>query len=295
VDTLETMRAFTAVASEGTFTAAARRLDCSTRQVSKQVRQLEARLEAQLFNRTTRSVVLTDVGEVYLERCRPLLDQFDELEAVVLDRQTELAGPIRMTASSHFGSVDLVAAVGPFLAANPKVTLDLHVSDQRVAIVEEGFDLAIRFGTLEDSTLMARRLRGMRLVVCGSPGYLEDHGWPRHPDALPTHDCARLRTSVDPEHWRFRVDAEPRVIAVSGSFQANAPLALAQMAARGVGLVQVPYYVVEPMLAEGRLQLLLEPFETPEFGLNVVYPPNRHLTARVRALIDHLVDHFRVV
>ncbi len=293
MDTIEGMRTFAAVATEGSFTAAAKRLGITTKLTSKYVRQLEERLGAQLFNRTTRSVVLTDVGRAYLDRCRPLLDQFDELEAVVQDRQSELAGPIRMTAPTGFGSVNLISALGPFLAEHPKVTVDLHLTDQRVAVVEEGFDLAIRIATLQDSTLIARKLKDMRLVVCASPDYLKRHGEPTHPSALATHNCIIPEAQIEPSNWRFRVNGEDVAVRVSGSFHANAPRAVAEMAAQGLGIGRCPLYAMEHFLATGALKTLFEEYETIELGLYALYPPNRHLTARVRALIDHLVGFFR--
>ena len=293
MDTIQGMHTFVAVATEGSFTGAARRLNMTTKLASKYVRQLEQRLGAQLFNRTTRSVVLTDTGRAYLERCRPLLEQFDELEAVVQERQSELAGPIRMTAPTAFGSSNLITALKPFLVAHPGVTVDLHLNDRRVAVIEEGFDLAFRFGALEDSTLMARKLLAMRVVVCAAPDYLDRHGTPAHPRALATHNCLIQKTSVDPLNWRFRIDGEDVTVRVSGSFQADAPRAVAEMAAGGLGIGCVPHYVTVPFLADGSLKLLFEDCEATAFGLYALYPPNRHLTARVRALIDHLVEAFR--
>lgn len=293
MDTIEGMRTFAAVATEGSFTAAAKRLGITTKLTSKYVRQLEERLGAQLFNRTTRSVVLTDVGRAYLDRCRPLLDQFDELEAVVQDRQSELAGPIRMTAPTGFGSMNLISALGPFLAEHPKVTVDLHLTDQRVAVVEEGFDLAIRIATLQDSTLIARKLKDMRLVVCASPDYLERHGEPTHPSALATHNCLIPEAQIEPSNWRFRVNGEDVAVRVSGSFHANAPRAVAEMAVQSLGIGRCPHYAIEHFLETGALKVLFEEYETIELGLYALYPPNRHLTARVRALIDHLVTVFR--
>ena len=158
MDTVEGMRTFAAVAALGSFTGGARQLGMSTKLASKYVRQLEERLGAQLFHRTTRSVTLTETGHTYFQRCRPLLDQFDELEGLVQARHSELAGPIRITAPTGFGSTQLVEALRPFQAAHPKVGIELHLSDHHVSMIEQGFDLAIRFGALKDSALVARKL-----------------------------------------------------------------------------------------------------------------------------------------
>lgn len=289
MDTIDGMRTFVAVADASSFTAGARRLGISTRLASKYVRQLEARLDAQLFNRTTRQVTLTDTGQAYRERCRPLLEQFDELEGLVQASQTELAGRIRISAPTAFGSHELVDALRPFLQRHPKVSVDLNLSDQHVALIEDGIDLAIRFGALQDSSLIARRLMTMRLVVFASPDYLATHGEPEHPDELSAHDCLSRGHSGDPDHWQFRLDGRTVPIRVSGSFHANSPKAIAHMAAGGLGIGRAPFYVVESLLATGALRLLFEDKETSGLALQAVYPPSRHLTARIRALIDHLV------
>lgn len=292
MDTLDGMRAFAAVARDGSFTGAAKRLKWSTKLVSKYVGQLETRLGSQLFNRTTRSVSLTDLGAAYLGRVVPLLEQFDELEDVIQERQSELAGPIRLTAPTAFGAQNLILALRPFLAAHPKVTLDMHLNDQQVALVEEGFDLAIRLGRMNESTLVARRLMDMRLVTCAAPAYLAERGTPGHPKALVTHNCLVQLASLDPFNWRYRIDGEEMSIRIPATHQANSPKAVTEMAVGALGIARCPFYVVEPHLETGALTLLFEDFEEEPFGVYAVYPPNRHLTARVRALIDHLAKAF---
>jgi len=292
VDTIDGMRTFVAVATLGSFTAGAERLGITTKLASKYVRQLETRLSAQLFNRTTRSVTLTETGSAYLERCAPLLEQFEELEGLVQARQSELAGQIRMTAPTAFGSRQLIEAIGPFQQEHPKVSIDLHLSDKRVSLIEEGFDLAIRIGRLEDSSLVARKLFTMRSVVFASPSYLSAHGEPKTPHDLSEHNCLKLTAAIDPDHWRFRINDEEVSIRIQGAFRANSPRAIAHAAAGGLGIGMAPIYVVEPFLGSGELKLLFEQFEATEFVLNALYPPNRHLTARIRALIDHLTVAF---
>lgn len=292
MDTLEGMRTFVAVAEQASFTGGARRLGISTKLASKYVAQLEERLGAQLFHRTTRSVTLTDTGRAYLQRCVPVLDQIDEMEDVVQDRQSELAGPIRITAPTGFGSRELVEAIGPFQRAHPKVLVDMRLSDQHVAIVDEGIDLAIRFGALQDSTLVARKLLDMRLIAVASPGYLAEYGEPKHPQALTTHNCLLPLTAADPNNWRFRIDGEQVAVPVDGSFKANSPRAIVHMALKGLGIGRCPYYPAKPFLESGALKILFEDQEPEPTGLYAVYPPSRHLTARIRALIDHLVTWF---
>lgn len=288
MDTIKCMQAFAAVAAQNSFTAGARQVGLSTKLASKYVKLLEQRLDTQLLNRTTRSVTLTDTGRAYYERCRSVLDQFEELEGLVQERQQELAGPIRITAPTGFGSAELIQALAPFQQRHPKVTVDLHLSDQRLNIIQGGFDVGIRFGKLEDSSLIATRLLNMRMVVIASPDYLIEHSQPEHVASLSEHNCLLQMAAVDPNHWSFRIQDEIEAITVGGSFHANSPRAIAHMAAAGLGIGRVPLYVAQPFLDQGTLQIILQDFEVPEFGLYAIYPPARHLTARIRALLDHL-------
>jgi len=292
MDKIDTMRAFVAVAREGSFTRAAQRLGQSTKVVSKYVQRLEANLDTQLFNRTTRSVSLTDVGGVYLDQCARILEQIDEVELLVQERQTALAGPIRITAPTGFGSTLLTAALLPFMRDHPAVNVELILSDTRIALVEEGFDLAVRVGRLRDSTLMARKLSDMPLIVCASPSYLRENGTPAEPSALATHSCLIDENQADATFWHFQSRAGDTAVKVGGPLRANSPLAVARMAMGGMGITRSPLYTVKDALDDGRLQRILSDYTTDVFGLYAVYPHNRHLTARVRALIDHLAEYF---
>ena len=288
MDTIQGMRAFVAVARQRSFTAGAKELSMSTKLASKYVKQLEEKIGAQLLHRTTRSVTLTATGQAYYNRCLPLLDQFDELEGLVQEEQTGLAGTIRLTAPTGYGSTKLADALVPFQHAHPNVGIDLHLLDNRVSLVDEGFDLAVRFGKLQDSTLIARKLRHMPIVVFASPEYLAHHGNPKEPAALQSHNCLLQQSATDPNHWQFDVNGKNETVRVNGTFQANSPKAVAQMAAGGLGIAMGPLYATEPYLQSGELQLILEEHCTNTLGLYAVYPPSRQLTARVRALIDHL-------
>lgn len=292
MDTIAGMRTFAAVALQSSFTEGAKRVGISTKLASKYVGQLEERLEAQLFHRTTRRVTLTETGAAYLERCLPLLEQFDELEQVVQAKQSELAGRIRITAPTGFGSSQLVRVLRPFQAAHPKVVIELNLSDHHVSVVDEGFDLAIRFGALKDSNLVARKLMDMRIVCCASAGYLAEHGNPREPAALSTHNCLLQTVGGAPDNWEFNGPNGVYAVPVSGNFRANSPLAVAHMAADGLGIGRMPLYTAMPFIAEGRLKLIFEAEEAKVIGLYAVYPPSRHLTIRIRALIDHFVGQF---
>lgn len=292
MDRLDCIRAFAAVAAQKSFTGGAQQVGISTKLASKYVARLEERLGAQLLHRTTRSVTLTDTGRAYLDRCIPLLDQFTELEDMVQHRQTDLAGPVRITAPTGFGSRELVEALQPFQKSHPKVEVELLLSDHHVPILEEGIDLAVRFGQLKDSSLVAKKLCDMRLVMIASPAYLAEHGTPAEPEALATHNCLLQATAAQPNLWNFHQEASQKTVTVNGAFRANSPRAVVHMAAGGFGIGRCPYYAARPLLETGQLSVLFTDQEPPPIPLYAVYPPNRHLTARIRALIDHLVHTF---
>lgn len=282
------MRIFSAVAATGSFTAGAGRAGVSTRVASSYVAQLERRLGARLLARTTRSVRLTAAGEAYLGRCNQLLHDFDELEGAVRERESVLAGRIRITAPTAIGSSRLAPALHDFLAAHPQVSVDLQLSDRVVSVVDEGFDLAIRLGVLADSGLVARRLAPLPFIVCAAPTYLQARGTPAHPHALATHECLINTGLNQPHHWRFAQAGARFEVRVDGRFHANAPLAVAEMAAKGLGIGWCPAYVIEEHLRAGRVMRLLQDFESHDGAIHAVYPANRHLSARVRSVIDHL-------
>lgn len=293
MDTIDGMRTFAAVAAHASFTEGARQVGISTKLASKYIGQLEERLNAQLFNRTTRSVTLTDTGRSYYERCLPLLEQFDELEGLVQQTQTELAGRIRITAPTGYGSAQLIHLLKPFQETHPSVSVELHLSDHHVSLVDEGYDLAIRFGHLKESNLVARKLADMRIVCCASPDYLARAGTPAHPGALAAHNCLLQLAGTNIDQWEFKGPDGVYNVAVAGTFRANSPRAVANMAADGLGIGRVPLYTAQPFLDAGTLTLLFEQQEAKVVGLYAVYPPNRHLTARIRALIDHLASQLR--
>jgi len=246
MDRLDCMRTFVAVAMQRSFTEGAKQIGISTKLASKYVARLEENLSAQLLNRTTRNVTLTDTGHAYLTRCRALLDQLEELEDVVQQRQKTLAGPIRVTAPTGFGSRELVEALHPFQTAHPDVQIDLALSDRHVSILEEGVDLAIRFGELKDSSLVARKLVDMPVVVIAAPEYLAVHGEPTEPHALSTHNCLLLTTSPQPDLWTFSQAGKQVAVTVNGDFRANSPRAVVHMATCGLGIARCPHYAAQP-------------------------------------------------
>ncbi|MEL6641797.1 MAG: LysR family transcriptional regulator [Pseudomonadota bacterium] len=288
MDKIDRMRAFALVAKNASFTVAAQRMGRSARLVSKYVADLENALGVQLLNRTTRSVSLTDAGTTYLTLCEPLLDGFDELEDRVRNEQDLLRGVIHISAPTGFGALRLVPSLARFAEKHPKVELDLRFSDRRASIVEEGLDLAVRIGPMRDSSLKVRQLGRMPLVVCASPAYLERAGHPSHPQALATHECILDGNMTEPTVWRFSVNGQEEAVEVNGRFRMNAPAASARLAEQGAAIARCPAYTVSEALKAGELVELFPEHRVSPYVVAALFPQNRHITTRVRALLDHL-------
>ena len=293
MDTIEGMRVFAAVAAENSFTRGARRIGISTKLASKYIRQLEERLDIQLFNRTTRNVALTDVGRAYYDRCLPLLDQFDEVEDAVKDRHKTPAGLIRMTAPTGFGEAILTPALAEFLTLYPGINVELILTNQHMSLVEEGLDLAIRIGTPKDSTMMARKLAPMRVVFCAAPSYLKKYGRPPHPSHLDQHACITDTNFRGGSMWPYREGDHVEHVRVTGPFAVNTPKSACDMARQGLGISLSPLYIATPYIQDGSLEALFEQHEAFDFGVHALYPHNRHLSARIRVLVDFLAEKCR--
>jgi DNA-binding transcriptional LysR family regulator len=280
----EGVQEFVAVAETGSFTRAAQRLGLSIAQVSRQVSTLEQRLSSELLHRTTRKVSVTEAGRLYYQHCRPLLDGLDEAERALTSLQGQATGLIRMTAPITYSEQHITPLLSEFLLQHPAVRIDLQLTNQKLDLIEGGFDLAIRLGRLEDSTMIARRLSSRTLYLCASPAYLRQHGEPRTLADLQQHNC--LLGTMD--SWRFREDSKDRNVRVSGSLRANSGYAIMDAALKGIGLVQLPDYYVEQWLKSGDLVTLLEEFQPEDEGIWALYPHSRHLLPKIRLLVDFL-------
>ncbi|GLQ05093.1 LysR family transcriptional regulator [Sneathiella chinensis] len=275
---------FVAVAELQSFTAAAKRLGISTAQVSRQVSALEARLSTRLFHRTTRRVTATEAGQLYYQHCRQVLDSLEEAERLITDLQQTPKGTIKLTAPITYGERTLAPLLNNFLLHYPDVTLDLHLSNRVVDIVAEGFDLAIRLGTLEQSRLMAKRLSTRIQYVCASPAYLSRCGTPHSLTELDHHNC--LRGNQD--YWRFQENGKARTVRITGTLRSSSGRALVDAALKGIGIIQLPDYYVQSALDAGRLIALLDHYQPVNEGIWALYPHNRHLSPKIRHLLDYL-------
>jgi DNA-binding transcriptional LysR family regulator len=291
VDRLDEINAFVGVADASSFTQAARRLGVSSAQVSKLVARLENRLGARLLNRTTRDVALTDTGRAYLDRARLLLEEFASLESSVRDEQGP-SGTLRISAPVSFSAEELTPALLDFAAAYPQVALDVSSADRMVNLVEEGFDVAVRIGRLEDSSLVARKLAAVRMVACASPDYLARAGRPETPEALSAHAAILDSNGADSSVWGFGDGPQRREVRVSGRLRFSGARACVDAAVAGFGVARVPAFAAADDLRAGKLTALLCGFEPELIHVHAVYPHGRHLAAKVRVFVDFLARRY---
>ncbi|WP_305857372.1 LysR family transcriptional regulator [Balneatrix alpica] len=285
----ESIEAFVEVVRLDGFSAAARKLKVSSSHISRLVSNLEAQLGTQLLYRTTRQLNLTDVGRLYYEHCKHLIDGFNEAELEVTHFQAEPKGLLRISCSTIFGERYIAPLINDFVSRHPKLNVDMHFSNRNVDLVSEGFDLAIRLGVLEDSTLIARRLADRREYVCASPAYLARYPRPHTLAELQQHNC--LVGSND--SWHFLIDGQRRALRVQGNWRANSGPAILDAVLKGLGIAQLPDYYVDPFLASGELIALLEDYQHQDAGVWAVYPKSRHLSPKVRQCVDFLAEAFR--
>lgn len=292
MDKLSNMLAFKAVGESGSFAEAARRLNLANSVVSKRVKDLEDFLGTQLFIRTTRKVALTETGYNYLEYVRRFTDELEEVENRIRYKMDKPVGTIRLAAPLSFGTRYLGPAIASFLAHYPDVSVKTYLSDRRVDLVEEGFDLAIRAGTLDDSSMIAKKLMSCRRVVCAAPAYFAKHGTPQTPKELKQLNCLSYLNLADGKSWPFMVNQKKVWQSVSGTFASDNGDLLHEAAIAGCGVTFLPTFIVGESLKEARLTTALESFEEPEFNIYAVYQHMRHLSPKVRLLIDHLSHAF---
>jgi LysR family transcriptional activator of dmlA len=283
---LDGLLEFIAVVEHGGFGAAAEHLAVSASYVSRRVSELEQRLGVRLLHRTTRRINLTDIGAQYLERSRQVLERIADIEADVAEMQSLVIGTVRIAAGGWYGERVVARAVAEFARLHPRLHVDLEISDRRVDLIREGFDLAVRHGPPGTPNLIARRIDSRRMRVCAAPAYLAGRAVPKTPQDLADHAC--LTAPFQP--WQFDVDGEIREMHVDGPMVSNNGPALREAALAGLGLARLPEIYLEDMLMSGALVLLLERYEVPPSPTYLVYPSRERMPFRVRALIDHLVE-----
>ncbi len=285
---------FVAVMETGSFTAAADRLGTSSGQASKLVSRLESELGVRLLNRTTRAVSATEAGQAYFGRLRPLLDEFDNLDASIRDASHTPRGRLRLTAPLTFGALELAPTLNAFALRYTQIELDVSFSDRVVNLVDEGYDMAVRVGRPSESSLVARKLCDVRIVVVAAPAYLEHRGEPQTPGDLSRLECIIDTNFKEPGRWPFRDDrGDPVSADVSGRIRYSNAEACLNAAEAGLGLACVPSFVTGEALRAGRVRRVLQAFEPDPYAVHALYPHSRHLAGKVRALVDFLVERYR--
>lgn len=290
---LDCDRMFIAVMESGSFTAAAQRLGTSHGQASKLISKLEQELGVQLFRRSTRSLTPTDVGSAYYQRVRPLIADYDALNDSVRNIAGSPSGVLRISAPVTFGSCQLTEHLVEFARLYGDIELDVNFNDRLVSVVDEGFDLALRIGHLEDSNLIARKLCDIRVITLASEGYLAAHGVPEHWSQLAQHNCIVDTNFREPGQWCYRdAQGNPHTQTVRARMRfSNAEVCL-QAACADLGITRLPTFVASRAVKEGLVRPLLQTYEAAPLGLFAVYSPAKYLAARSRVLIDFLITAF---
>ena len=308
MDQVAAMRSFRKVLELGSFSAAARQLGLSKAAVSKQVSELEAYLGATLIHRTTRRLHPTDAGQAYFESAVALLDELEAADAAVRHLQSEPAGTLRVSVPSAFGQMCLSAMLSELGRRHPKLTVSVEASDRLVDLVEEGFDAAIRIrATLPDSTLIAKRIRQIPIHVVAAPSYLKAHGTPQKPEDLARHNCFIYTLSSRPFEWSFNGPSGSkgggskgggskgggsRQVKVHGTIHANHGHLLLEPLRDGEGIAMLPEFLLAQDLEKGTIVPILTKFPADPLTLFVVYPPSRHSSPKIRALVDIVGEWF---
>lgn len=287
---LEAMRTFVSIADAGSLTAAARLQGRSLPAVVRTLAALEAELGVRLFQRTTRRISLTEAGRRYLERCRQAQAVVEEAEAELRAEQTEPQGKLVVTAPVLFGERHVSGAITAFVQRYPRVSVEFRLLDRIVNLVEEGIDVGIRIGPLEDSSLIAQQVGSMRRVTVAAPSYLAEHGTPAHPKDLRAHNCVCFWLPGAPV-WAFRVQGKLLTVPVTGNLSVNQSTVAASACVAGLGIGSFFAYQVAPYVASGALRILLAAFEPVPRPIHIVYPEARLVPARTRVFIDAIKRH----
>ena len=292
MDKLSGLRAFVKVVEHGSFSDAARSLRLSRSAVSKYVMELEQELGVQLLNRTTRSAAPTENGRAYYERIVAILAELEEADLAVTRLQAEPRGLLRINAPMSFGTLHVGPAIVAFMEKYPELQIQLTLSDEQIDAVQEGFDVTLRIAELASSSLIARRLMGVRRVFCASPAYVARRGAPEHPKDLRNHDCLTYGFLATGNQWKLIGPDGEHAMAVPWTLCANNAEVLEQAAREGRGIALLPTFIAGAALESGALVPVLEKYRAPEIALYAIYPPTRHLSLKVRLLVDFLVERF---
>ncbi|MEM7554387.1 MAG: LysR family transcriptional regulator [Cyanobacteria bacterium P01_A01_bin.84] len=295
MDKFESIRAFTQVVEEGSFAAAARKMQLSRSAVNKLVINLENQLGVQLLYRTTRQVTPTDTGRAFYERCINILSSLEEAELAVSQQHREPKGNLKINAPMSFGISFLGAKIAEFMTLYTEIKIQLTLEDRFIDAIAEGYDLVIRIGLpVESPSLVAHHITILPRVICAAPSYLQARGIPTHPDELKNHSCLHYGYLSRGCQWKLinkKVGKEEQV-SINGIFCSNNGEVLRNAAAQGLGIVMLPTFIVQEELKQGKLHIILPDYQPSELTLCVIYPVNRHLSTKVQLFTQFLQKSF---
>ncbi len=293
MDHLTALKVFRHVAELGSFAAASRKLRLTPPAISKNVAQLEEHLGVRLINRTTRRMALTEEGALFLENVTRGLDTLQEAENSLSSAKSEPTGTLRVSAPMTVALTTLTDAIPGFLKQYPKLSLELNLDDRRVDIVREGYDMAIRgYSSLEDSSLIARKLGEMQHVLAAAPSYFEVNGKPQAPTDLANLEHVRFPYGGNADVWEFSKNGKIERISVKARYSVTSSLAIRDALLNGFGVSLIPFTYIRKDLEEGTLQTALNDWETSSILQYAVYPSRQYLSPKVRVFLDFLADHF---
>lgn len=293
LDTLDGLKTVIAVVETSSFTAASERLGMSKALVSKYVGEVEKNLGIRLFNRTTRQLALTDAGSRYYQQSVTLLEQYSALVDNVTGEQSKPRGLLRISAPVTFGEMQLSPLLPKFLALYPDLKIELVLTNSAIDMLEEGIDVRLRIGGVDDSSMIARHLKTFPLILCASPSYIQQHGLPKTPQQVTEHSCIIDSNFRIGKQWpTISPQGQAETIDVQSAIAANSPQAVREMAIAGGGIAMIPGFIIEDAIKDGRLVTILPDYTTLEFGLFAIYPHRKYVAKKVRCFIDFALAQF---
>ena len=292
MDRLNGMKIFVEVVNGEGFTAAADKMGLSRAQISKSVMQLEAHLGTRLLNRTTRRISLTEIGRIYYDRCKTILNDIEEIEGLAREQTSRPRGRLTISAPTSFGTLQLNDAIPQYIKKHSQVQVSINLADRFIDVVSEGFDLVIRIAELEDSSLIARKIAPCKRVFCASPEYLKQHGTPAVPQDLAIHHCLIYSNELKPDSWVLHGPNGVESVKVNGPVCADNGDILKSAALSGLGVTLLPTFIVGAEIESGRLKQVLPEYCPPDISIYAVFPSRRYLSAKVRTFVDFLTDYF---
>jgi DNA-binding transcriptional LysR family regulator len=293
MDRLEAMSVIIAVAETGSISAASRRLKSPVATVSRKVAELESLLKAQLFQRTSRRMTLTGAGRSYVEACKHIIEQVDDAERKVSGEYRIPKGELAVTAPWGLGHTHLLPLAVEFLEAYPDISLRLTLTDRIIDMIDESIDIAIRLGSLPDSSMIATRIGSIRIVVCGSLSYLKARGRPKQLSELSKHDCITIDDHAAPAVWKFVRGNRAKVAPIRSRLCVNTSEAAVLAAIEGAGLARLMSYKMDTAMRAGKLAIVLEEFEPHPLPVHIVYAPRKPMPIKLRTFLDWMTPRLK--